>query len=330
MREISYSRAINEALRQALESDPTVVLMGQDIGVYGGAFSVTRGLIETFGPERVIDTPISEAATVGMTLGMALKGLRPMIELQFADFIFIAMDEVVNKLGKWRYMHNYRGPLCAVIRAPIGLIPGVGAEHAQCPEAFFMHVPGLKIAVPATPYDAKGLLLSALRGNDPVLYFEHKGMYRMKGPVPEEAYTIPFGVAEVRRSGTDITLVATSAMVSKALAAAETLASQGIQAEVIDPRTLAPLDSATILRSVRKTGRLVIVHENTYTAGPGAEIAALVAEHAFDSLLSPIRRITAPDAPAPASRGSAQGTTPTYYVPDETAIAAGALAAIKE
>ncbi len=325
MREISYSRAINEALRQAMDSDPTVVLMGQDIGVYGGAFAVTRGLIETFGPERIVDTPISEAATVGMILGMALKGLRPMIELQFADFIFIAMDEVVNKLGKWRYMHNYRGPLCAVIRAPMGLIPGVGAEHVQCPEAFFMHVPGLKIAVPATPYDAKGLLLSALCGNDPVLYFEHKGMYRMKGPVPEEAYTIPFGVAEVRRSGTDITVVATSAMVSKALAAAEILASQGIQAEVVDPRTLAPLDSETILMSVRKTGRLVIVHENTYTAGPGAEIAALVAEYAFDSLLCPIRRVTAPDAPAPASRA-----LDTYYVPDEAAIVAGVLAAIKE
>ena len=325
MREISYSRAINEALRQAMESDPTVVLLGQDIGVYGGAFAVTRGLIEMFGLERIVDTPISEAATVGMILGMALKGLRPAIELQFADFIFIAMDEIVNKLGKWRYMHNYRGPLCAVIRAPMGLIPGVGAEHVQCPEAFFMHVPGLKVAVPATPYDAKGLLLSALRGNDPVLYFEHKGMYRVKGPVPEEAYTIPFGVAEVRRSGTDITIVATSAMVSKALAAAEILASQGIQAEVVDPRTLAPLDSETILRSVRKTGRLVIVHENTYTAGPGAEIAALVAEHAFDSLLGPIRRVTAPDAPASASRA-----LDTYYVPDEAAIVAGVLTAIKD
>ena len=325
MREISYSRAINEALRQAMESDPTVVLLGQDIGVYGGAFAVTRGLIETFGPERIVDTPISEAATVGMLLGMALKGLRPAIELQFADFIFIAMDEVVNKLGKWRYMHNYRGSLCAVIRAPMGLIPGVGAEHVQCPEAFFMHVPGLKIAVPATPYDAKGLLLGALRGNDPVLYFEHKAMYRVKGSVPEEAYTIPFGVAEVRRSGTDITIVATSAMVSKALAAAETLASQGIQAEVVDPRTLAPLDGETILRSVRKTGRLVVVHENTFTAGPGAEIAAMVAEHAFDSLLGPIRRVTAPDVPAPASRA-----LDAYYVPDEAAIVAGVLTAIKD
>ena len=325
MREISYSRAINEALRQAMDSDPAVVLLGQDVGVYGGAFAVTRGLIETFGPERIVDTPISEAATVGMLLGMALKGLRPAIELQFADFIFIAMDEVVNKLGKWRYMHNYRGPLCTVIRAPMGLIPGVGAEHVQCPEAFFMHVSGLKIAVPATPYDAKGLLLSALRGNDPVLYFEHKGMYRVKGPVPEEAYTVPFGVAEVRRSGTDITIVATSAMVSKALAAAETLAFQGIQAEVIDPRTLAPLDSETILRSVRKTGRLVIVHENTFTAGPGAEIAALMAERAFDSLLGPIRRITAPDAPAPASRA-----LDAYYVPDEAAIVAGVLAAMED
>jgi acetoin:2,6-dichlorophenolindophenol oxidoreductase subunit beta len=325
MLEISYSRAINEALRQAMDSDPAVVLLGQDIGVYGGAFAVTRGLIETFGPERIVDTPISEAATVGMLLGMALKGLRPAIELQFADFIFIAMDEIVNKLGKWRYMHNYRAPLCAVIRAPMGLIPGVGAEHVQCPEAFFMHVPGLKIAVPATPYDAKGLLLSALRGNDPVLYFEHKGMYRVKGPVPEEAYTVPFGVAEVRRSGTDVTIVATSAMVSKALAAAETLAPQGIEAEVIDPRTLAPLDSETILRSVRKTGRLVIVHENTLTAGPGAEIAALVVEGAFDALLGPIRRVTAPDAPAPASRA-----LDTYYVPDEAAIVAGVLAAIKD
>src|ERR1700730_15117392 len=222
MREISYGRAINEALRQAMESDPTVVLLGQDIGMYGGAFAVTRSLFETFGPKRVIDTPISEAATVGMTLGMALKGLRPMIELQFADFMFIAMDEIVNKLGKWRYMHDYRGPLCAVIRAPIGLIPGVGAEHVQCPEAFFMHVPGLKVILPATPYDAKGLLLSALRGSDPVLFLEHKGMYRMKGHVPEEAYEVPFGVAEVRRSGSDVTIVATSAMVSKALAAAET------------------------------------------------------------------------------------------------------------
>ena len=325
MREISYGRAINEALRQAMDSDPKVVLLGQDIGVYGGAFAVTRGLLETFGPERVIDTPISEAATVGMTLGMALKGLRPMIELQFADFMFIAMDEIVNKLGKWRYMHDYRYPLCAVVRAPIGLIPGVGAEHVQCPESFFMHVPGLKIAVPATPHDAKGLLLNALRGNDPVLYFEHKGMYRMKGPVPEEAYTVPFGVAEIRRSGNDVTIVATSSMVSKALAAAETLASQGIQVEVVDPRTLAPLDSETILRSVRKTGRLVIVHENTYTAGPGAEIAALVAEHAFDSLLCPIHRVTAPDAPAPASRALDK-----YYVPDEAAIVAGVLTAYKE
>ena len=325
MREISYGRAINEALRQAMDSDPKVVLLGQDIGVYGGAFAVTRGLLETFGSERIVDTPISEAATVGMTLGMALKGLRPMIELQFADFMFIAMDEIVNKLGKWRYMHNYRDPLCVVVRAPMGLIPGVGAEHVQCPEAFFMHVPGLKVVVPATPYDAKGLLLSALRGNDPVLYLEHKGMYRMKGPVPEEAYTVPFGVAEIRRSGSDVTIVATSAMVGKALAAAETLASQGIQAEVIDPRTLAPLDSETILRSVRKTGRLVIVHENTYTAGPGAEIAALVVEHAFDSLLCPIHRVAAPDTPAPASRALDR-----YYVPDEAAIVEGVLTVYEE
>lgn len=297
----TYLQAINEALRQEMEKDPTVFLLGEDVGQFGGCFGVTQGLFDRFGEDRVKDTPITESAIVGAATGAAAAGLRPVCELMFVDFIGVAMDQLFNQAAKMRFMFGGKAKIPMVLRAPQGAGLGAAAQHSQSLEAWFMHVPGLKVAMPATPYDAKGLLISAIRDDNPVIFLEHKLLYGMEGEVPDESYTIDFGKANIVREGTDLTIVATSRMVHTALEAAEKLAGNGISAEVIDPRTVLPLDTGTIVASVKKTHRLIIVHEAVKFAGAGAEIAAQVAELAFDYLDSPILRVAAPFTPVPFS-----------------------------
>jgi len=300
MREITYLEAIREALREEMRRDERVFIMGEDIAVYGGARGVTKGLLEEFGEERVRDTPLSETAIIGAGVGAALTGMRPICELQLFDFAGVCFDEIYNKAGKWRYMHGGEMKVPMVIRGPVGAMSG-GAEHSQCPEALFLHGPGLKLVLPSTPYDAKGLLKAAIRDDNPVLYFEHKRLYGMKGPVPEEEYIIPLGQADIKREGGDVTIIALSYMVHRALEAAANLAQEGIEAEVVDPRTLVPFDKEIVFQSVRKTGRVVIVHEANKRGGAGAEIAALIAEEIFDALRAPIKRVASPDVPIPFS-----------------------------
>lgn len=289
--------AINEALSEEMERDSSTLLFGEDVGKFGGVFGVTKGLHEKFGA-RVFDTPIAETTIVAAALGMAITGgMRPIPELQFGDFVGVAFDEVFHKLGKWRWMHGGQMEIPVTLRLPVGIAGGAGPEHSQSPQAIFMHAPGLKIVVPSTPYDAKGLLKTAIRDNNPVLFFEHKVLYDMKGEVPEEEYLIPLGKADVKREGKDVTIIATALQVHTALNAAKTLSEQGVEAEVIDPRTLAPLDMETILASVRKTGRVLIVHEEPKTGGCGAEIAAQIADEALFDLQAPVKRIGSPDVP---------------------------------
>jgi acetoin:2,6-dichlorophenolindophenol oxidoreductase subunit beta len=294
---ITMRDAIIEALTEEMERDPSTVLFGEDVGKFGGVFGATKGLHAKFGP-RVFDTPIAESTIVAAALGMAITGgLRPIPELQFGDFVGVAFDEVFHKLGKWRYMHGGQMEIPVTLRLPIGIAGGSGPEHSQSPQAIFMHAPGVKIAVPSTPYDAKGMLKTAIRDNNAVLFFEHKVLYDMKGEVPEGEYLIPLGKADVKREGNDVTIIATALQVHTALDAAKTLAKQGVEVEVIDPRTLAPLDMDTILNSVRKTGRVLIVHEEPKTGGSGAEIAARISEHALFDLQAPIKRLGSPDVP---------------------------------
>jgi pyruvate dehydrogenase E1 component beta subunit len=298
--EIGYAWAINHALAEEMRRDERVWIMGQDVGRMGGVFGVTRGLFDEFGPERVRDTTINETFIVGGAAGAAMTGTVPVVELQFADFLLIAGDEVFHKLAKWRYVHGGRLSLPVVVRLPSGVLGGAGAEHSASLEAMAMHTPGLKVALPATPADAKGLLKSAIRDPNPVLFFEHKGLYRTKGPVPaDDEHLVPFGVADVRRQGDALTIVATGLMVGRALEAAGQLAADGIEAEVVDPRTLVPLDIDTILASVEKTSRALVVHEAVRTAGAGAEIAAQIGERAFFSLDAPVWRLGAIDTPLP-------------------------------
>lgn len=300
LRVLSYSEAIREAMAIAMEADPTVILMGEDIGVYGGAFQVTLDLVDRFGTDRVMDTPISELGGAGVAVGAALTGLKPIFEFQFSDFAMLAMEQIVNQAAKLRYMLGGEASVPVVFRLPAGSGTGAAAQHSQSIEAWFGHVPGLKVLQPATPEDAKGMLLAALADPDPVMIFEHKLLYKMKGPVPEGSYFTPIGKALIRRSGTDVTIVAGSIMVHRALEAAEKLAAEGISAEVIDLRCIRPIDSETILASVRKTGRLMVVYEGVKAFGVGAEISALVAESdAFDYLDAPILRLGAADAPVP-------------------------------
>jgi pyruvate dehydrogenase E1 component beta subunit len=314
-RELDFAEAIREALREELARSNSVVLFGEDVAKPGGVFGVTRGLQQEFGPVRVRDTPISEAAIIGAAIGSALTGLRPIAEVEFADFIGLAMDQICNQLAKMRYMFGGAFMLPLVIRAACGSrfpVAAGAAQHSQCLEAWFMHTPGLKIVVPSTPYDAKGLLKASVRDDDPVLFFEHKLMYyarrvkRLKdqyptltGQVPDGDYVIPLGKADIKRAGEDVTIVATMMMVHKALKASEELAHAGIDAEVIDPRTLVPLDKEAILTSVRKTGKVVIASEDTKTGGVAAELAAMVAEEAFDDLDAPIKRVSGLDSPIP-------------------------------
>ena len=300
LRSLTFAEAIREAMAIAMEADPTVILMGEDIGVYGGAFQVTLDLIDRFGPDRVMDTPISELGGAGVAVGAALTGLKPIFEFQFSDFAMLAMEQIVNQAAKLRYMLGGEASVPVVFRMPSGSGTGAAAQHSQSIEAWFGHVPGLKVLQPSTPEDAKGMLLAALADPDPVMIFEHKLLYKMRGPVPEGHYTTPIGKALVRREGTDLTIVAGSIMLHRALEAAETLAAEGISAEVIDLRSIRPIDHATILASVRKTGKLMVVYEGVKAFGVGAEISAMVAESdAFDYLDAPILRLGAADAPVP-------------------------------
>jgi pyruvate dehydrogenase E1 component beta subunit len=309
---MSYARAINQALAEEMRRDDRVWMMGQDIGRMGGVFGVTRGLYDEFGGERVRDTTINETFIIGGAAGAAMTGTVPVVELQFADFLLIAGDEIFHKLAKWRYVHGGQLTLPVVVRLPTGVVGGAGAEHSQSLEAFGMHVPGLKVALPATAADAKGLLKSAIRDPNPVLFFEHKGLYRQRGPVPaDEDFTIEFGRAAVRREGKDLTVVATGLMVSRALEAAVRLAADRIELEVIDPRTLVPLDMETIIASVERTSRALVVHEAVRTAGAGAEIAARIQEHAFFSLDAPVWRLGGTDTPIPQDPELEQLTIPS-------------------
>jgi pyruvate dehydrogenase E1 component beta subunit len=318
MRDITYRQAIQEALREEMQRDESVFLLGEDIAEFGGSYKVTAGLLDEFGPERVRNTPISEAAIVGTALGASLVGMRPVAELMYVDFSAIAMDQIVNQAAKVRYMFGGKAKASLVIRTQGGAGRSSAAQHAQSLEAWFVHIPGLKVVQPSTPYDAKGLLKSAIRDDNPVMFLEHKLLYPVQGPVPEEEYLIPLGQADIKRAGSDVTVVATSRMVHRALAAVETLASEGIEAEVIDPRTLNPLDEETILISVRKTQRLVVVYEAYERCGIGAEIAALVASKAIDSLDAPIERVAALNTPVPFSP-----KLENYVIPNEERIIAG-------
>ena len=310
MAEITFSEAIRAALLEEMKRDPTVFLIGEDIAKHGGAFGVTRGLFNVFGPERVINTPISEAAIVGAAVGAALVGTRPVVEIMYMDFIPLAMSQIVNQMAKVRYMFGGKAKVPVVVRTPAGGGRGNAAQHMQSLEAWFVHVPGLKVVMPSTPYDAKGLLKTAIRSDDPVIFVENKLLYSSKGKVPEEEYIIPMGMAEVKRKGKDVTVVATSRMVLLALAAAEALAGEGIEAEVIDPRTLVPLDIETILSSVEKTGHAVVVHEACERCGVGAEIVAQIQERAFDALDGPILRVANPNVPIPFSRNLEAASIP--------------------
>jgi len=300
MQTINYAWAINQALAEEMRRDARVWIMGQDVGRMGGVFGVTRGLFDEFGPARVRDTAINETFIVGGAAGAAMTGTVPVVELQFADFLYIAADEIFHKLAKWRYMHGGRLTLPVVVRLPTGVLGGAGAEHSQSLEAIAMHTPGLKVVLPSNPADAKGLLKTAIRDPNPVLFFEHKGLYRVKGEVPEGGeHLVPFGVAAVVRRGEDLTVVASGLMVGRALEAAGRLAADGIELEVIDPRTLVPLDMETIVTSVERTSRALVVHEAVRTAGAGAEIAARIQEAAFFALDAPVWRLGALDTPLP-------------------------------
>lgn len=299
MRETRYIRAITEALNEEMARDGNVFVIGEDVGGPGGAFSATKGLLETFGERRVKDTPISESAIVGLAVGAAIRGLRPVVEIMFADFLTVCMDQIVNQMAKTRYMSGGMYGLPIVIRTPCGGGLNAGPQHSQCLESWFAHVPGLKVVMPSTPHDAKGLLKSSIRDGNPVIFFENKALYAMKGEIPDGEYLVPLGKAEVKRTGGDVTVVAASRMVHEALEAAKVLSEEGIDAEVIDLRTINPLDKETVFRSVANTSRLVIAHEAVKEFGIGAEIAATVCEEMMDRLAAPVVRIGAPFAPVP-------------------------------
>jgi pyruvate/2-oxoglutarate/acetoin dehydrogenase E1 component len=326
MATMSIAEALRQAMREEMRRDPRVFCIGEDIGVpggFGGAFTVTLGLSDEFGHERILDTPISETGIAGVAIGAAIAGLRPIADVQYGDFLFCMMDQLANQAAKMTYMSGGTVKVPLVMRAPVGATAR-GAQHAQSLEAFFTHIPGLKVLAPSTAYDAKGLLKSAVRDDNPVLIFEHKLLYGSKGPrtergalspigeVPDEEYLVPIGQGIIRREGRDVTIVGKLLTMYRALAAAERLAQEGIEAEVIDPRTLVPLDKEMILASVRKTGRLVVVEEDNHTGGWAADIAATVAEEAFFWLDAPVKRVSAPDTPAPFAP-----VMEHFYVPSE-------------
>src|SRR5216684_766430 len=301
-KELSYLDAIREGLAEEMRRDPKVFILGEDVGAYGGAFGATQGLYDEFGEMRVIDTPISESAIIGVSIGAALRGYRPVAEMQFADFIACGFDQIVNQAATLRYRYGGRAAVPIVVRAPSGGNVGGGLYHSQNPEAWFIHRPGLKVVAPSTAYDAKGLLKAAIRDDNPVVYFEHKYLYRRaKGPVPEGDEIVPIGVAATRREGTDITLVTYGAMVQPSLEAAVALAKEGVEVEVIDLRSLMPFDKAAVFRSLEKTSRVLIVHEDVKTLGVGAELSAVIMEERFALLDAPVLRVTSPDTHPPFS-----------------------------
>lgn len=326
MRKLSLAEAVREAMIQEMDADKNVILMGEDVGRFNGAFHVSHGMLEKFGPKRVWDTPISEAGFMGIGIGAALTGLRPVIEFQYADFMFCAMDQIVNEAAKLRLMSGGQASVPVVMRAPQGAT-GRAAQHSQSVEAYFMHTPGLYIAMPATAYDAKGLMISAMRMNDPVLILEHKLLYGAASPgggkalsdntiseigsdVPEEPYTIPFGKADVKRSGEDVTIIATLIMLHRAMAVAEDLGKEGISCEVIDPRTIVPLDEETILNSVRKTNRAVVISEDVNRGGVCSEITSIISTKVFDYLDAPVVQVCADNTPIPFGPASEKQVIP--------------------
>lgn len=310
-RELTYAEALREAMRQAMEADERVFLMGEDVGVYGGAFGVSAGLHEQFGGERVRDTPISEAAIAGACLGAALTGMRPIGEIQFMDFVTLSMEQLVLQASKVRFMFGGKATAPFVLRMPGGSGTGAAAQHSQSLENWFVHVPGLKVVMPSSAYDAKGLLLAAIDDDNPVIFVEHKLLYKTRGHVPEAMYRVPLSQSHVVREGRDLTLVATSIMVQRALAAAEQLAADGIEVEIIDPRTLSPLDDAPIIESVIKTGKALVVHEAVITGGFGGEIVSRIASsEAFDYLDAPVRRLAGHHMPIPYNRMLEYHTVP--------------------
>ncbi|MGD9603421.1 MAG: alpha-ketoacid dehydrogenase subunit beta [Gammaproteobacteria bacterium] len=329
-RKISYQQAINEALDQEMARDPSVIIMGEDVvggtggdgemDAWGGVLGVTKGLYAKYG-DRIMDTPISESAFVGAAIGAATCGMRPVCELMFIDFLGVCFDQIYNQAAKFRYMFGGKARTPVVIRTMIGAGFRAAAQHSQCLYPIFTHIPGLKVVVPSSPYDAKGLLIQAIRDDDPVIFCEHKALYTLEGEVPEESYTIPFGEANIVREGKDVTIVALARMVTQARKAAEALAKDGISCEIIDPRTTSPFDEDTILESVENTGRLVIVDEATPRCGMAADISAMVAQKGFDLLEAPIQMVTAPHTPVPFS-----GVLEDLYIPSpariETAVRA--------
>jgi 2-oxoisovalerate dehydrogenase E1 component beta subunit len=315
---MTYLDAIHQGIWEEMERDSSVFLLGEDIGAYGGAFKVTAGMLEKFGPERVIDTPISESAIVGAAVGAALMGLRPVAEMQFMDFIACGFDQVVNMAAKIHYRWGPAVPL--VIRGPAGAGVHGGPFHSQSNEMWFVHTPGLKVVMPATAYDAKGLIKAAIRDDNPVIFFEHKFLYRrIKDEVPADDYVVPLGQAAVRRAGTDIAVITYGAMVWTALEAAQELEKEGLSLEVVDLRTLLPYDEQTVLASVRKCNKVILLHEDTRTGGMASELAALIAEKAFEDLDGPIVRVTAPDTPVPYSPPLEE-----YFLPNAQKVAAAA------
>ena len=323
MPEITYAQAIKDAMSEEMRRDERVFILGEDIGPYGGAFGVTRGMIEEFGPERVRDTPISEAAITGAAVGAAMTGMRPIVEIMFSDFITIAMDQLVNQAAKARYQFGGQASVPLVLRAPEGSGTGAAAQHSQSVESWILNVPGLKVVAPSTPADAKGLLKSSIRDDNPVVFLEQKLLYRAKGEVPEGEYLVPLGVADVKRPGKDLTVITYGRMVQRCLEAAGTLGGEGVDAEVIDLRSLRPLDTAAIIASARKTGRVLIVHEACQFAGFGGEIAAAICDsEAFFYLDAPVRRLGGRDVPIPYNKTLEAAVVPT---PETIAAAARAL-----
>jgi pyruvate/2-oxoglutarate/acetoin dehydrogenase E1 component len=311
MRELSIREAIREALREEMEDDESVFLMGENVAAAGGIFKVTEGLLDEFGSKRVRDTPISEEGFVGLGVGAALTGMRPVVEVMFGDFITLAMEQIVNQAAHLRYMTGGQATVPLTIRTTLGAGRSSAGQHSQSIHAWFCHIPGLKVVLPATPYDAKGLLKAAIRDNNPVLFFEDKMMYDLKGLVPEEDYVIPLGQADVKRTGADVTLIATSSMVHEALNAADQLSDAGISAEVVDPRTLVPLDQETLINSASKTGRVIVIDEGYRSYGATAELSALITENVFYYLHAPVVRIGAMDVPVPFSKPLEFATIPT-------------------
>jgi acetoin:2,6-dichlorophenolindophenol oxidoreductase subunit beta len=310
-REITFAQAINEALAQEMRRDPTVFIIGEDVAEAGTPFKVLAGLVAEFGTQRVIDSPISEAGITGIGVGAAMTGMRPVVDIMFGDFITLTMDQLVNQAAKIHYMSGGKLKVPMVLRTTLGATRRSAAQHSQSLHAWLSHIPGLKVIVPSTPYDAKGLLKTAIRDDNPVVFFEDKLMYQMKGPVPEEEYTIPFGLADIKREGTDITLVATSSMVQVSLSAAEILKANDISAEVIDVRTTVPLDKQTLIESAKKTTRAIVVDEGYQRYGVTGEIASVIADEAFYYLDAPVKRMGAKDVPVPFSPVLEDQTVPT-------------------